>query len=133
MAGIGYSFYTDPERPSVDIVNNAVKAFGELAEPLEDDFASSGNLSPTSKRLSIQYLDVELNRAMLSVSMRVSTNNVTLTFPSDSTELANQTLILEPIKKGEQIRWKCLDGTVLIRYRPKDCRLGNGLYTPKLR
>jgi len=125
--GIGYSFYSDPELPAQQLVRKTLQEFANKSERIEREFESSGKMPSISKNLTVKFTGFDKPEQNLSVNMKVSANFVTLFFPAQAPLLADQTIILEPFEKNGQIRWKCLDGTVLVRYRNKDCRIGKGI------
>ena len=126
-AGIGYSYYSDPELPAQQLVRKTLKEFANKSESIEREFESRGKMSSSSKNLTVKFVDANKSEQNLSVKMRVVANSVTLSFPARAPVLADQTIILEPFEQNGQIRWKCLGGSVLVRYRNKDCRIGKGI------
>ena len=130
--GIGYSFYSDPELPAQQLFSLTVKEFVRNSESLENDFEARGSLTPATRTLRVEFESAGNIENEVLVNMRVSTNRVVLTFPIQTSILPDQTIILEPYKKDANIRWKCINGTVLIRNRDKNCRLGYGISRTEL-
>ena len=131
-AGIGYAIFTDPEYPIIRLVNQAIRGFAQNAGGLENQFRARASLPISTNQLSLDFVDADDQINKLAVDMLISSQFVTLVFPDTDSPLANQTIILEPYIKNEQIRWKCIDGSVLIRFRSKDCRLGYGILISEL-
>jgi len=130
--GIGYSFYSDPELPAQNLFSLTLKEFARNSEPLENEFATKGRLTSATQTLEIKFDQADTSESLVLVNMSISSNRVILTFSSQASVLPNQTIILEPYKKDSQIRWKCINGTVLVRYRDKNCRLGYGISRSEL-
>lgn len=124
VGGISYSYYSAPEQPSVQIVDKALNEFMQLAIPLEQTFFETQSITNIDKSLSVN-LPSDPNSYL--VTMQVVSNKVLLTFPDNATLIAGQTVLMEPQIKDNKVLWKCINGSLLVRLRPRDCRLGNGL------
>ena len=136
-AGIGYAIFSAPELPEHQLFKLAMKQFSQNAAPLEQQYIKQGAISSEAKELSINFDDLDKVQASISVKMSVANNQVTLSFGEGNTAFANQTVTLEPYfprddTDKENIRWKCIGGSVLIRFRSKDCRLGPSIDTREL-
>ena len=137
--GIGYAIYSAPELPEHRLFELALKQFSNNAESLEKQFKDKRSIDNNQKQLTINYIDLEKLESLMTLTMLVQNNLVTLQFTDGNTALANQTIVLEPYfarddstesEASEQtVRWKCLGGSVLIRFRTRDCRLGYGFVT----
>lgn len=138
----GYAFFNDPELPAVRLFRQAISEFAKNASELELQFEQNGSLLAAdqkqgfSKILSLDYESVSPensgNISDTSIQMVVSEYSVTLTFSDSEWPLAGQSIILVPFipessLNSDQLRWKCISGSVLIRLRLKDCRLGYGI------
>lgn len=124
VGGISYSYYSSPEQPSVQIVDKALDEFMRLAIPLEQTFIETQSITKIDKSLSVKLSSDPINYL---VTMTVVSNKVLLTFPDDATLIAGKTVLMEPQIKDNKVLWKCINGSLLVRLRPRDCRLGNGL------
>ncbi len=136
-AGVGYVVYFAPERPSVQLFNQAINEFAKNAEALEVQYKKNASLSTSSKTLSLGVTEARGDKPLV-VNMAISNQRVTLVFAEGDWPLANQSIILEPFipeisNNDGQVRWKCIAGSVLVRFRSKDCRLGYGILTSELR
>ena len=135
--GIGYVIYSAPELPEHQLFNLAIKHFSQNAASLEQQFIKSGSISAEEKQLTIKYLDLNKAQATLLVKMSVANNQAILAFGEGNTAFAFQTIILEPyFPRGDMakknIYWKCIGGSVLVRFRSKVCRLGPGIDTSEI-
>jgi hypothetical protein len=135
--GIGYAIFSAPEMPEHRLFNLALKQFSKNAASLEKQFIKQGVISAETKTLSVDYVDLEKVKTSIAVKMSVAHNQVQLYFGEGNTAFANNTVILEPyFPRGDvnkkNIRWKCIAGSVLIRFRSKDCRLGQGIDTKEV-
>ena len=136
--GIALAFYSDPEQASIKLFDQAMTEFSKNAENLEKQYQKNGSLSETTKILSLDTTALQQNEAKLVVNMTVARQYVTLVFSDGNWPLANQSIILEPFipensSKDKSVRWKCISGSVLIRFRNKNCRLGYGILSSELR
>jgi len=122
-AGIYFTVISDPELESKRAFDQAISEFAKNAELLEQHFKKNASLPPSTKTL---YL-INVEQTGLTVKMQVLAQHVILTFSSGEWAVANQTIVLEPVIKDQKLRWKCLNGSLLVRWRSKDCRLGNGI------
>ena len=135
--GIGYAIFSAPELPEHRLFNLAIKQFSKNALSLELQYIKQGAISSKAKELNVDYNDLDKVQTSISVKMSVANNQVTLSFGEGNTAFANQTVVLEPYfprgdTEKENIRWKCIGGSVLIRFRSKDCRLGPGIDTREI-
>jgi len=136
--GIGYSFYSDPEQASIQLFDQAMKQFAKRADILEEQYEESGVLSESTEILKLERITVEESESKLVVHMTVASQYVTLVFSDGKWPLANQSIILEPfipeaLSEEKSVRWKCISGSVLVRIRSKNCRLGYGIVSSELR
>lgn len=136
--GIGYSFYSDPEQASIQLFDQAMNQFAKQAENLEIQYEKNGALSESTKILKLDTITSQESDANLVVHMTVASQYVTLVFSDGNWPLANQSIILEPFIPessflDKSVRWKCISGSVLVRLRNKNCRLGYGVSSSKLR
>jgi|GEM_PF-3592301 len=126
-AGIGYSIYQDPERRERDLFDGLIAALAQQSAPLEHAFQQSQLLPPREFDLRLDYTDSQNLAAAIAARVVINDNRLTVTFADGDTQLANQTAIFEPFIKSERVMWKCLSGSILMRYRPRPCRLGEGI------
>ena len=136
--GIGFAYYSDPEQASIQLFDQAMTEFAKNAENLEKQYEENGSLSETTKILYLDTIASQQSEANLVVNMTVARQYVTLIFSDGNWPLANQSIILEPFipetsSKDKSVRWKCISGSVLIRFRSKNCRLGYGVSSSELR
>jgi len=130
--GIGYSFYSDPELPAQKLFSLTLKEFARNSESLEKEFEAKGRLNPSTRTLRVAFEQADTAESEVLLNMNIGSNSVTLTYSTQASILASQSIILEPYKKNSQVRWKCINGTVLVRYRDKNCRLGYGIARSEL-
>lgn len=127
-AGIYFTVISDPELEPKRAFDQAISEFAKNAELLEQHFKKNASLPPSTKTL---YL-TSGEQSGLTAKMQVFAQYVILTFSSGEWAVANQTIVLEPLIKDQQLRWKCINGSLLVRWRSKDCRLGNGILISEL-
>jgi hypothetical protein len=153
-AGVGYAVFSDPELPSVKLFEDTMKAFAKKSGYLEKQFLEKGSLSAQESQLSVHFSAAKDGEKDIKLTMKISPKLVILRFPDFQLEnasnneqneklaqqdtektisLSGQSILLEPYIKDEQVRWKCIEGSVLVRLRSKDCRLGYGVLTTELR
>ena len=127
--GIMYSVFSDPELESKRIFEQAISEFAKNAGGLETQYKKDAALPVSSKILRLDGVDNQndASGADPSIKMQVFAQYVVLTFSEGEWDVANQTVVLEPFLKAKQLRWKCINGSLLVRLRSKDCRLGNGI------
>jgi hypothetical protein len=126
--GIGYAFLNDPEQPARQLVKLTLQEFFNYAGELEEEYSAHSLLKENTKELLI-VLTLSEKVTQESVKLTVENNQVTLLFNNENSILVGQTIILEPFNKNNQINWYCINGSVLVRLRNKDCRIGNGILT----
>ncbi len=151
--GVGYAILTDPELLPRQVFSESIKAFAANAKTLELQFKKDGKFKPTKKELKIKLSanpigfltntfsirdnphrntseSAQLEKD-LAIQMRVGESMVTLVFPEVIPSISNQTVILAPYFENEDIqnivRWRCIDGSFLVRFRSKPCRIGKGI------
>lgn len=133
-AGIGYAILNAPEWPEHQLFKVALKTFSQNAGKLENQFIHQGKIADEPRELRLNYRDLDNVESIILVNMSVSNNQVTFSFAEGNTAFAHQSIIFEPYfsdKNGDtkQVVWKCIGGSVLIRFRTNDCRLGPGIVT----
>ncbi len=136
--GIGYVVYTDPERESLTMFEDALEAFSNDAQTFEISYNKESSLPIQQKKLILKYLDSNKIEHDVVVNMVSNGEIVSLVFSEGDWPLSSQSIVLEPFipEKNDgtvEIRWKCISGSVLIRQRTKNCRLGYGILTSELR
>ena len=127
VGGLYYAIYSDPEYHDHQLFDQAINTFANNAKELEQQFQSSGDLPLLSRKFTLSFIDQSDNQSNITLEMNVIHNAVTLTFGDAESALANQSILLEPFVSKNQVRWKCLGGSALIRLRSKECRLGEGI------
>ena len=130
--GIGYSFYSDPELPAQKLFSLTLKEFARNSESLENEFETKGSLTTSTRTLRVEFEQADIAESEVLVNMNISSSSIALTFAIQAGVLSSETIILEPYIKDSQVRWKCINGTVLVRYRDKNCRLGYGIARSEL-
>ncbi len=136
--GIAYTFYSDPEQTSIRLFDQAMNEFAKHAKNLEDQYEKNGYLPESTIKLKLDTMTLQTSEINLIIQMTVAQQYVTLTFSDGNWPLANQSIILEPfipetLSQDKSVRWKCISGSVLVRYRSKNCRLGYGVVSSELR
>ncbi len=136
--GIVYAIYSDPELSSLQLFERAMVEFARNADGLEAQFRKNQSMTDSTKELSLAGNRPQSNSKPLVLSMVVSKRFVTLVFSIGDWPLANQSIVLEPFlpeisTKDGRVRWKCLGGSVLVRFRSKNCRLGYGVLISELK
>ena len=126
-SGIGYAIFQDPDRLLQNLVKESIHQVATKAKQLEPNYLKSGSLKKGSFSLSLDYKDSQGQSATLPVQVNISGQMISLRYGDGDIPVANQTLILKPVAKNQSVIWQCLDGSLLIRLRPKDCRLGYGI------
>jgi len=122
LAGVGYAVFTDPDFKRQQMFIHTLKAFANEVKPLESQFKSQQVLLPNSSTFNVDYTDSD-GQQSLQIVMQVEPNLVRLSYPIEG-DLDGETIVLEPLLKQQKVLWKCLNGSLLTRYRTKDCRLG---------
>ena len=125
-AGIGYSIISSPDLPAQLLFKKVLNEFANHSADLEQDFLNNGVLKPQNKKLSLAFELGSGSMGTFEISMVVSQYPVNLNISSTASELASQSIILEPTTDNSEVRWKCINGSVLVRVRTKNCRLGLG-------
>ena len=123
--GVSYAVYNDPELPSVRLFEQTIEEFAKQAASLEAEFRAENTLKPSKDSLILDYVteDITSDTQNLVVEMIIESHHITLIFADGDWPFANQSIVLETFIKEGVVRWKCIAGSVLIRYRAKDCRL----------
>ena len=134
-AGISFSYFSDEQWYERQLFEQSLRAFGQEQRALNAAFAKDSQLPAYSKTLSLNYVDSNNAPLVIDIQITSSNNQVILSFGQGETQLAEQTIILEPILKtlddgNQQVYWKCLNGSVLLKYRTKACRLGEAILLP---
>lgn len=129
FGGIGYAIYSAPERPEHLLFEQAIKKFSTYAAPLEKQFREKQSLPEFNQTASLSLPTSSKTPTTIPLKITTQNNTITLLFGEGDSTLANQTIILEPFIKKDKVRWKCINGSVLIRFRSKECRLGQGVST----
>jgi len=134
VVGIGYAVFSDPDFASKQIFDKVMTEFAKNAKPLESQYRKNSSLLVFSKvfDLSDMFDKDKGEQSDYTVNMQVLAQQVILTFSDGDWAFANQAVILEPFIKDEQVRWKCIAGSLLVRLRSKDCRLGKGVIISEL-
>jgi len=122
LAGVGYAVYSDPDFKRQQIFINTLKSFSKQLEPLESQFKLKQVLLPQRKTFTVSFTGPQ-GPQNFEIMMRVEAKLVRLSYPKDG-DLDGETIVLEPVIKQQRVLWKCLNGSLLTRYRIKDCRLG---------
>ena len=104
----------------------ALKGFAQKAKSLENEYKTSQNMVERASEFEIGFQSPLGESVRETVTMEVSSQQVTLRIPDQSQVLAGQTIILEPSLTDGILRWKCINGNVLARVRTKNCRVGDG-------
>lgn len=128
-SGLGYAIYSAPELPEHQLFNKTLEEFAKNAGKLEQEFKKLGQLTEFAQQLDVPFKTQQKESANILVKTHISNNTLILTYDQGKTALANQTIILEPYLLEGRVRWKCINGSVLIRFRSKNCRLGKGIDT----
>jgi len=136
-AGIGYAVYTAPELPEHRLFNLAIKHFANKSSEFEKQFRANQVITNFKQQFDIEYSDLDRVEGTISVKMSAVNNQVILTFGEGNTAMANQTILLEPFFPRQStaqtpVHWKCIGGSVLIRFRSKACRLGKGFVSNEI-
>ena len=126
--GVGYAVYNDPELPSILLFDQTMDEFAKKSPRLEQQFRDKGSFELSSDVMNFEFSNGKAaDISNVNVSITIESNYITLTFEDGDWPFANQSIVLEPLLKENEFRWKCLSGSVLIRFRAKGCRLGYGL------
>ena len=132
LGGIGYAILSDPGLPAAGLFKSTLKEFSQYSKQLDAQFKTSQSLSPSNKSLFVKFAaggnPLQLSQAteQYTVKMMVSNMFVTLLFDDADGPLGNKSIILEPFIEDSVVKWKCINGSVLVRVRTKNCRLGYG-------
>jgi len=121
LGGISYAILSDPERPAVGLFKSTLKEFSQHSKHLDVQFKTSQSLTPLNKVLSVTFMAEQH-----MVKMTVSSQSVTLAFDDADGHLGNKSIILEPFITESTVKWRCINGSVLVRIRTKNCRMGYG-------
>jgi len=132
-AGIFYAVQSDPEYNSLRLFEQTLQKFSQGSNELEAQFTQKGALIPSSSEFIVNFVADSGNILPITVTKIVNERIVTLVLADGDWPLSNQTIVLEPFIKESQLRWKCIEGSVLVRNRNKNCRLGYGIVTSELR
>ncbi|WP_444996893.1 pilin [Aliikangiella sp. IMCC44359] len=125
IIGIGYAVYNDRDFHEKQLFAQALTQFSLNAQQLEKQFLANSTLPEHNQQLN---LNIPSSNVHLPLAIKSDQKTITLLFGNGNSALANQTVILEPyINKARQVRWKCIQGSLLLRYRSKSCQLGKGI------
>ncbi|MDQ7048640.1 MAG: pilin [Enterobacterales bacterium] len=122
LAGIGYAVYSDPDFKRQQIFIYTLKSFAKQLKPLESQYKLKQVMLPQRTSFTVSYTDAE-GQQKIDMMMQVEAKLVRLSYPKEG-DLDGETIVLEPVIKQQKVLWKCLNGSLLTRYRIKDCRLG---------
>jgi hypothetical protein len=132
VAGVSYAWFSDPEFSAHAIYKATLKEFAQQSGEQDKQFSSSQAMKAVSKKFKVLYdanenpLQNNLDSRDYLVTMTVSEKSISLVYETSDELLANQSIILEPVVEGTTVQWKCINGSVLVRVRTKNCRLGYG-------
>lgn len=126
-AGLFYAVNQDPERREHQLFVTTLKQVAAYSKPYESQFFTSQSIKADSAQISLPYQTSTGETQQIILSLQTANNQVTLRYGPGDSALANQTIILEPLVKNNQVYWKCLNGSVLLRFRSKACRLGEAI------
>lgn len=121
VGGIYYAFLQDKNRENRLLVESALQSFALKADSIERSFINEKQLKPSSSQENLPAVE---SQQIYRLSTIVDVDRVTLKFLDGDEELANKTLVLIPYIEDELVSWQCLEGSIILRLRPKDCRLG---------
>ncbi len=125
LAGVGYAVFSDPDFKRQQIFIHTLKSFAKQLKPLESQFKLKQSMQPQRKSFTVSFTDSQ-GSYKINMMMQVEAKLVRLSYPKES-DLDGETIVLEPVIKQKKVLWKCLNGSLLTRYRIKDCRLGYAL------
>lgn len=125
-AGFGYALMSDPERESHDLFQRAIVGFSLVASDLDQQYLTTKSFKNGSRSYQVDYKDENGQVATQTISMMIDAQIIKLTFDNAPSSLSEQSILLEPLVKDDTVYWRCINGSVLVRYRTKDCRLGYG-------
>jgi len=126
LAGLGWAITNSPDRNEMLLVEKATEKFFEKADLLNSSLIKSSPL-PEFKETHSLTLEGQTDSQPQIIEIRVDGEVVILTFLESDNELSGQTMIFEPVVNEQQVLWKCLNGSVLLRYRSKHCQLGEAV------
>jgi hypothetical protein len=124
--GVGYSLLNSPDFTSQLMFKQILKSFANKAIEFESQFRKQQSMEPQQKELLVEFQTPFGDRLSEKLQLVVSKNIITIKIPNSSSALAGQSIVLEPVINENVLRWKCINGDVVIRVRSKNCRLGNG-------
>ncbi|TQV73943.1 hypothetical protein FLL45_13855 [Aliikangiella marina] len=120
-AGIYFAVLQDKNRDDILLVEQAINNFSQAVSPLEKQFLNNRKF-----QLANTKTNLPLNKTGQSIEVTtvVGVDRVTLRFSDGDTEVANKTIVLVPFIENSQVRWQCIEGSIILRLRPRDCQLG---------
>lgn len=124
--GISYSIYNSPDLPLQNMYKMALTEFAKQAEPFEQEFTRSSQFKTQDKLVEFDTNSPDGANTHVAMTLTTTSAAITLSFMTGEFALAGETIILEPELKEGVIHWKCINGSVLVRIRTKNCRLGYG-------
>lgn len=126
-SGLSYVVYQDPEKAEQQLFIATLKQAQIHTKHLESEFFTSQTLTSEPAKFNVMHPISNGETGQISITLSTANNQITLRFDEGNTALAGQTIILEPVIKNNQVLWKCLHGSVLLRFRSKACRLGEAI------
>ncbi len=121
VAGIRFAALHNSDIKDIRLVEAALVNFAQSASAIEQSLLLNQQLKLNS---SVTNLPIDETDQFIQLTTTITNERVTLRFGVGDSEVANRTLVLTPHLVNDRVRWKCLEGSVLLRLRPKPCGLG---------
>ncbi|MBV1908818.1 MAG: pilin [Kangiellaceae bacterium] len=125
-SGIYYAVNQSPDVLAQSFFRTILKEVSPELLKYEKDLASAGTMKSETKQLSFNFIHPDGNQERVTLSLSVKESQLLLAIGDTASLLSGETIILEPSREEGTTVWKCINGSVLVRIRPKNCRLGLG-------
>ncbi len=127
IAGIMYALNQAPEKKEQILVQKMLERFFLSSASWETEYQKKAKLSS----IDLQFF-LESDPKPQSVKMNNSSTSIVVRFGRADNQLSEQTIIMEPVIENQEVRWKCIRGSVLLRFRPRPCQLGKAITNASL-
>jgi len=125
--GLYFSYMQDQDRHAQQMFKQVMAAVANLSPQLEQSYTANQQFSPQDKPVSLSVVNHDGVQTKLSFVIQVEPEYVLISIAPGETLLADSTVLLEPVLSEGQVRWKCLGGDLLLRYRSKACKVGDAI------
>lgn len=124
--GIGWAITHSSDRNEILLVEKAIDSFFVKSKQLEPSLIKSEPLSKLKETLNLSF-ENQTTIPSQTIEIEAIGEIVVLRFLESDSDLSGKSINFEPVIVEQKVLWKCLNGSVLLRYRPKRCQLGEAV------